>query len=149
MENKRSKNILNMASKLDALTDSDGLFTKLSLSIVENNDDSATREICKKIADIAETENKQTIQVAKALKDAIINYYGYREIKEICNGRSQDSSEEDDKTLEELLDELNELVGLTTVKNTVNDLITYQKIQKIRKEHGLFSQKNTLHLLVT
>lgn len=149
MENKRKNNILNIASKLDAINDSDGLFTKLSLAIVENNDDSATREICKKIADIAEAENKQTIQVAKALKDAIINYYGYIEIKEICNGRQQDASDEDDKTLEELLNELNELVGLTSVKNTVNDLITYQKIQKLRKEHGLFSQKNTLHLAFT
>lgn len=149
MDNKRSKNVLNMASKLDAITDSDGAYTKLALSIVENNDDSATREICRNISELAETESKQTIQVAKALKDAIINYYGYLDVKEICNGQQQGMSDEDEKTLDELLKELNELVGLNNVKSIVNDLITYQKIQKIREKHNLFAQKNTLHLAFT
>lgn len=133
MDNRRSKNILNMASKLDAMTDSDGAYTKLALGIVENNDDSATREICKNISELAATESKQIIQVAKALKDAIINYYGYLDVKEICNGQQQGSSEEDEKTLDELLEELNELVGLNRVKSIVNDLITYQKIQALRR----------------
>ncbi len=149
MDNKRSKNVLNLASKLDAITDSDGAYTKLALSIVENNDDSATREICRGISELAETESKQTIQVARALKDAIINYYGYLDVKEICNGQQQGMSDEDEKTLEALLEELNELVGLSNVKSIVNDLITYQKIQKIREKHNLFSQKNTLHLAFT
>lgn len=149
MDNRHSKNILNMASKLDAMTDSDGAYTKLALGIVENNDDSATREICKNISELAATESKQIIQVAKAVKDAIINYYGYLDVKEICNGQQQASSEEDEKTLDELLEELNELVGLNRVKSIVNDLITYQKIQKIREKHNLFSQKNTLHLAFT
>lgn len=146
-----------MASKLDALTNSDGAYTKLALSIVENNDDSATREIFKSISKLlakterllAKTESNKIIQVANALKDAIINYYGYLDVKEICNGQQQGMSDGDEKTLDELLKELNELVGLSNVKNIVNDLITYQKIQKIREKHNLFSQKNTLHLAFT
>lgn len=49
MENKREKNLINMASKLDAITNSDGEITKLAFSIVEDKDDSATVELCKKI----------------------------------------------------------------------------------------------------
>ncbi len=149
MENKRSKNVLNMASKLDAMTDSDGMYTKLALRIVENGDDSATREICKSILELTKNDNKQIIQVAKALKEAIINYYGYIVVKDIYNGNQKSEYDENEKTLEELLTELNELVGLNSVKSIVGDLITYQKIQKIREKHGLFAQKNTLHMAFT
>mgnify|MGYP002662176687 FL=1 len=51
--------------------------------------------------------------------------------------------------MEELLDELNALVGLETVKAKVNDLIAYQKVQKLRRENNLHSSKNTLHLAFT
>lgn len=56
---------------------------------------------------------------------------------------------EDTRTLQELLDELNALVGLETVKAKVNDLIVYQKVQKLRRENNLHSSKNTLHLAFT
>ena len=133
MDNKRSKNVVNLASKLDAMIDGDGEYTKLAFNIVENNDNSATREICRNISELTETENRQTIQVAKALKDAIINYYGYLNVKEICNGHQHDVFDEDEKTLDELLKELNELVGLNNVKSIVNDLIIYQKMVNQQK----------------
>lgn len=44
---------------------------------------------------------------------------------------------EKEKSLEELLDELNNLVGLESVKNDVNELINLIKIQKLREENGL------------
>ena len=37
-------------------------------------------------------------------------------------------------------------MGLEKVKTTVNDLIAYQKVQKLREKERLFSQKSTLHL---
>ena len=45
------------------------------------------------------------------------------------------------------MDELNSLVGLRVVKDKVNDLIVYQKIQKMRRENDLYSVKSTLHLV--
>lgn len=51
--------------------------------------------------------------------------------------------------MQELLGELNALVGLDTVKAKVNDLIAYQKVQKLRRENNLRSYKNTLHLAFT
>ena len=41
---------------------------------------------------------------------------------------------------------MNSLIGLEKVKNKVQDLIIYQKIQKLRQEKNLHSVKNTLHL---
>lgn len=57
--------------------------------------------------------------------------------------------EEDEKSLQELLDELNYLIGLNNVKEKVNDLIVYQKVQKMRRENNLHSAKSTLHLAFT
>ena len=148
MENKYKKNVMNMASKLDAVTDSDGEITKLALKIVDDDNNNATIEICKKIAGLSKTENKQIIQIANALKEAIVNFYGYMRVKEICRNDSK-NEKEDNRSLPELLDELNSLIGLKRVKDIVNDLIIYQKVQKIREEKGLYSQKNTLHLAFT
>ena len=42
--------------------------------------------------------------------------------------------DEDKRTLQELLDELDALIGLEKVKSKVQDLIVYQKVQKLRRE---------------
>lgn len=149
MENKREKNLINMASKLDAITDGGGRITTLALAIVEDKDDVATVELCKKISEFAKNESKQVVQIAQALKDEIVNYYGYIRVRELCNMDKKSHDENDEKTLEELLQELDELVGLKKVKATVNDLIAYQKVQKLREKEGLYSQKSTLHLAFT
>lgn len=91
-----------MASKLDAITNSDGEITKLAFSIVEDKDDSATVELCKKISEFAKNEIKQIVQVAQALKDEIVSYYGYIRVKEICNDKKLWPVEEE-KSLDELL----------------------------------------------
>lgn len=149
MENKRGKSVLSMASKLDAITNSDGEITKLAISIIENDDDSATVSLCKKISDFAGSETKQIVQVAQALKDEIVSYYGYIKVREICNMDKKIFADEEEKSLPELLKDLDELVGLKKVKATVYDLIAYQKVQKLREKEGFFSQKSTLHLAFT
>jgi len=149
MESKRGKSLINMASKLDAITNSDGEITKLAFSVVEDKNDSATVDLCKKISEFAKNETKEIVQVAQALKDELVNYYGYIRVREICNMDKKAQSIDEEKSLDELLKELDELVGLKKVKATVNDLIAYQKVQKLREKEGLFSQKSTLHLAFT
>ena len=149
MENKRQKELINISSKLDAITNSNGEITKLAFSIAENQDNSATVEMCKYLSEFAKSESKQIVQIAQAVKNEIINYYGYIRVREICNGNKNEQPTEEEKTLDELLKELEELVGLKKVKATVNDLIAYQKVQKLREKEGLFSQKSTLHLAFT
>lgn len=46
------------------------------------------------------------------------------------------SDSEEEKSLEELLGELNALIGLEKVKAKVSDLIAYQRVQKLRESAG-------------
>lgn len=54
---------------------------------------------------------------------------------------------EKEKTADELLDELNSLIGLERVKEEVNNLINMLKIKQLRKERGLPQAVLSLHLV--
>lgn len=54
---------------------------------------------------------------------------------------------EKEETLEELLDELNNLIGLQVVKNDVSSLIHLQEIKRIRRERGLKEIPVSNHLV--
>ena len=56
---------------------------------------------------------------------------------------------ENEKSLNQLLAELDELVGLESVKQKVRNLIAFQQVQLLRKEKGLSAPKRTLHLSFT
>ena len=85
--------------------------------------------------------------MAQAVNVSLIEFYGYSTIQRIC--KPAEEMDDDTRTLEDLLDELNALVGLEKVKNKVQDLIVYQKVQKMRREKNLHSVKSTLHLAFT
>lgn len=53
------------------------------------------------------------------------------------------------ETIEELLDELNSLIGLDAVKSEVNSLINFIKVQKAREELGLKSSSLSYHIVFT
>ena len=141
--------LINSASKLDAITDSCGVITKLAASIIEEDSKTATVSLLKKISEVVDNQNYkiEIKRVAHLVNSNLIEYYGYTTLQNICKPDTE--KPEDTRTLEELLDELNALVGLETVKDKVNDLIAYQKVQKLRRESNLYSSKNTLHLAFT
>lgn len=56
---------------------------------------------------------------------------------------------EKEPTLEELLQELNSLVGLEKVKSEIQNLINVLKIEKLRKEKGLETLEKSLHMVFT
>lgn len=145
MGNKYKNDFLDLASKLDALVGENGEITKLALAIADTQDQVATTTLLKKISDVVDLKKdiREVKVLVKAVKDSMIKYYGYITVLDICN---KDLIVEDNRTLPELLSDLNGLVGLTNVKAKVNDLIAYQKVQQMRKTKGLSSTKNTLHL---
>ena len=59
------------------------------------------------------------------------------------------SSKEPEKTLDELMDELNELVGLETVKSEVYSLSNLIRVRKLREERGFKQPNVSLHLVFT
>lgn len=149
MMDKYGQALVNNASKLDAVTDACGEITKLATAIVEEHSKSATIALLKKISESVDNP-KYKIEVKRAaqlVNSSLIEFYGYSTIQSICKPTAD--LDDDKRTLQELLDELDALVGLEKVKNKVQDLIVYQKVQKMRREKNLHSTKNTLHLAFT
>lgn len=58
-----------------------------------------------------------------------------------------DTPEEETRSLDEYLDELNKLIGLEKVKKDVNSLINLVQIRKIRQERGIEQPAMSLHLV--
>lgn len=145
MSNKYVKELLDLASKLDAIVGESGEITKQALIVTESQDNVATITLLKKISNIVDSDNYalEAKVIAKALKEGLIKYYGYLTVLNICNNEVQT---EDNRSLQELLTDLNSLIGLKQVKSKVNDLIAYQKVQQKRKAFNLAPTKNTLHL---
>ncbi|MSS44423.1 AAA family ATPase [Anaerosalibacter bizertensis] len=147
--NKCKSALINSASKLDAITNSCGEITKLAALIIEDDSKEATVSLLKKISEVVDNQNYkiEIKHVAQLVNSNLIGYYGYTALQNICKPDIETLG--DTRTLEELLDELNALVGLETVKAKVYELIAYQKVQKLRRENNLHSSKNTLHLAFT
>ena len=75
---------------------------------------------------------------------------GFIDISDVHAGENIpkfDAEGNKEKTLQELLDELNELIGLESVKKDVNTLIHMQEIKRIRKERGLKEIPVSNHLV--
>lgn len=146
--NKYSQALINSASKLDAVTEGHGEITKLAAAIIEEQSKTATVALLTVISKTINDPMYKTpvLQVARLVHRSLVEFYGHVTIQDICQITEE---EEDPRTLEELLEELNALVGLETVKTAVQDLIVYQKVQMLRKENDLHSSKNTLHLAFT
>lgn len=147
---KYKNSLINNASKLDAVTDSCGEITKNATLIVEENSKEATIALLKKISDVVDncTCKVEIKRVAQLVNTNLIEYYGYATLQNLCKV-DLDVNDDPPRTLPELIDELNALVGLETVKEKVSDLIAYQKVQKLRRENNLNSEKRTLHLAFT
>lgn len=143
---KYSTDFINNASRLDALLTNDGLFTKYSLKIVEDNDESAVREICNRLSSLVDEKiSMQIRQVALVYKDDLIKFLGYNAVLSIC--QDHESGEETSPvSFDELLTQLDALIGLDEVKKTVSSLIAYHRIQKDRESIGLSSPKGTMHM---
>lgn len=148
-ENVFKTEILDYASKLDAVTNSYGEIVKAASAVVDEQDNSSTVYLINHTSKLIKSpdSSKDLKRLANALKDAILKFYGYYHILE-----SQDSAfapDDDPRTLQELLNDLNKLIGLEDVKAKVNDLIAFQTVQMLRAKQGLHNQKGTMHLAFT
>lgn len=143
---KHEKDFLENCSYLDAITQSNGIVMHWGKSIVDNDSESA-KKLCRFISNVAEHHDQKIIRVASSAKDSLIKLLGYRQLSSICS--EANDSEYEDCTLEDLMNQLNQLVGLDNVKSKVNDLIAFQKVQLLRGKYGLKSPKGTMHLAFT
>lgn len=141
--------ILDYASKLDAVTNSYGEIVKAASAIVDIKDNASTVYLISHTSSIIKStdSSKDLKRLANALKDSILKFYGYHYILDSQDAKLNE--EVDERSLQDLLEELNNLIGLEQVKSKVNDLIAFQTVQAIREKQGLYSQKGTMHLAFT
>ena len=66
-----------------------------------------------------------------------------------ANRHSQETPKEEPLSLQECLDQLNQLVGLQRMKEEVKKLVNFLEIQTKRKEHQLSLSQPTLHMIFT
>ena len=64
--------------------------------------------------------------------------------KEKLDGVTQTEVDENE-TIDDVMDELNELIGLDNIKTAVQELSNFLKVQKLREEKGLKNVNNSLH----
>ena len=65
------------------------------------------------------------------------------------NTAAQDTAEEKEPSLEELMAELDSLIGLESVKQEVHSLINLIKIRKLRQQHDLKVMDMSFHMVFT
>lgn len=142
--------LLDLASKLDAVTSHCGKIVQAATAVVKEQNATATIYLIRKISTFMDSEStkNEIKRLSVALKDSIMKYYGYRYIMEV-NAQIHSQSDEDSRSLTDLLEDLDGLIGLEKVKSKVKDLISYQKVQILRQRYGLRVQKSTLHMAFT
>lgn len=150
---KYAEDLLNAAIQLDNAADTQGVIIQLSNEIVRKNSDIATQKIFNIISNIIKSNDVQLLQVSKNLNDCLLRFYGYQKVQGIFNRvvikELEKVKTEEELLFPELLSQLTQLVGLTNVKSKVYDLISYQKVQQLRKNSNLLIPTNTLHLAFT
>lgn len=144
--NKYQYNLRNTTKELDMLLSAEGNIFQFAVDVIENNNDKSAFKLIKKIAQITESydNNLPVLKATESCRKALLEHYGHKSISDIC--RQYGSRDTDARNLTDLLADLNKLIGLDNVKSKVNDLIVYQQVQKLRREHNLITKKNTMHM---
>jgi SpoVK/Ycf46/Vps4 family AAA+-type ATPase len=143
--NKYEQELLQSCSRLDAVANCNGNVSSCAKEIICGNKE-AIKKLYKYIEKAAELKDVHITTIAIAAKDSLMKYFGYQYLSNLYSNTEKD---EDEITFEELMTQLNQLVGLNCVKSKVNNLIAFQKVQILRRENGLHSPKNTMHLAFT
>lgn len=74
-----------------------------------------------------------------------INYFNEKNRKKFKDYAKEESVQIDRE--QEILDELNQMVGLAPVKKIVNEIRAFVKIQKLREEERLLTEPQALHMI--
>lgn len=144
MNIKLTKQLLNNASKLDALCESEGTITQYAKKLIEDYDISSLLLLIKKIDILSNSLNKKIHLQCIELYNSLIMFWGSYKISELSYITKDE--EEPEKSLEALQDELDSYIGLKNVKNIITSLINFHRIQLLREKVNLRNTKNTLHM---
>lgn len=153
MENKYTELLLKTAGELDRFSHSNGNISDLTQNVILYNDDIEIKKLFQLLSSILKLKDDSLVQLSKKYNDLLLKFLGYRRLIDIyavkpsANDVHQDSN--DESTMDDLAHQLNQLTGLYNVKNKINELIAFQKVQRLRESQNLIVPKNTMHLAFT
>jgi len=131
------------AKQLDSILGQDSKFEILTREITDEQSERAILELVKELSILVKRSPIPNIKERQeTIVESLCKYLGSFKIDEL----HQNLKESSNVPLNDLLDELNELVGLADVKQQIHDLIDFNKIQKLRVENGLKRSDKTLHI---
>ncbi len=87
-------------------------------------------------------EFKALMKKDTGVDSSVYNLYHLSDESSQNKGESFDNSEQDDA-----ISKLDKLIGLTSVKKEVKNLIDFLKIQKVRRDRGLGTSQTSLHMV--
>lgn len=143
MINKSKNELLMKAEELSRLSKVTSILDNTK-KIVSNHDSEATRTLITDLKNIgASTKENKTKNLVSEVYNLILYFYGFEKIIEVY---SDPIRTVDDRSLEDLLAELNSLIGLDEVKVEIDNLIAFQRVKQLRKKMNLKVNFNTLHI---
>ena len=145
------ESFLKQSRLLDNALHKGGQLERLALQIVQSYQDEHITKYYKILSNLGCAEDKLVVDLVKTSRLSLIQLCGCRGVLDACRRASPAPFVEvdDHETLQDCLDELNRLVGLECVKQSVEALIYYQQVQAKRSAVGLATPKRTLHLAFT
>lgn len=116
---------------------------KLVLEIADEQNDTAVLELIKELGILTKKQSLPRMeQKQEKVVELLCKYLGTSKVDVLF----QNVKESSNVPLDELLKQLDELVGLEHVKQQVRDLIDFHQIQLLREKHGLKKSNKTLHM---
>ena len=149
MVNKYRNTLLKAASQLDKAANSTGQLITLTSEIVENNSRTAIKDVFQLLTVYAKSNDRNLLQLSSDFNDCLLKFYGYIKMQDFFGNGINYSKIDKEYSLSELVVQLNDLVGLQNVKSKIADLISYHKIQQLRKNNNLATPQSTLHIAFT
>ena len=137
------RQLIKEAKQIDASLGQASDFEKLVQEITDEQIDKAVLELIKNLGVLTKKQSLPKMeQRQEQVIEILCKYLGASKI----DGIFQDLKESSNVSLDELLNQLDELVGRENVKQQVRDLIDYNQIQNLRVKNGLKKSNKTLHM---
>ena len=135
--------LIKEAKSIDVTLGLTSDFEKLVQEITVEQNDKAILELIKNLGILTKKQSLPNMeQKQEKVVEILYKYLGASKVDELF----QDLKESSNVSLNELLNQLDELVGLENVKQQVRDLIDYNQIQHLREKSGLKKSNKTLHM---
>ena len=135
--------LIKEAKQIDATAGKNFYFEKLVQEIVDEQNDRSVLELIKNLGILAKEQSLPGMErKQEQVVEMLVKYLGASKIDRLF----QDLKESSTISIDVLLNQLDELVGLEDVKQQVRDLIDYNQIQYLRVENGLKKSNKTLHI---